>query len=94
MAWKPFQIQICIDLEHSSIQLEELWQKQQAKAAQIGGMKKLGVGTEPMCVCGGDNKHSHLLFLPPPPICYVDELEAGSGQSWSLNQSRQPSFGL
>lgn len=92
MAWKPFQIQICIDLEHSSIQLEELWQQQQVKAAQIGGMKKFGGGTEPMG--GGNNKHSHLLFLPPPHICCVDELEAGSGQSWSLNQSRQPSFGL
>lgn len=91
MAWKPFQSQICIDFEHSSIQLEELWQQQQVKAAQ--GMMKLGGGTEPM----GENKQTNIptscSSLHRPSVT-LDELEAGSGQSWSLNQSRQPSFGL
>ena len=42
MAWKPFQSKICIDFDHSSSHLEELWPQGQGKAAQMGPMMRTG----------------------------------------------------
>jgi len=36
MAEKPFQSEICIDFDHSSSQLEELWHQGQSESSSDG----------------------------------------------------------